>query len=158
MFRICAALVRSIYLLTVITSLVVGGWALAEFSTALLRQNMSRGAHVQGLVIFGILLAYVLPAIRAAIRLLRYRDLLPEANLRERPIVGAVVAVPAALGILLSYLVIRAWIDILPWGDEDAGGPLGGAMILTVLLQVFALLTGEIVLVGRTRLRRVSEV
>jgi hypothetical protein len=75
----------------------------------------------------------------------------PDAHLRERPAVATVVVIPAVLGLLLLCLVIRALIDILPWGAEDVGGPIGGALMLAVLLHVFALLTAEIVLIGRPK-------
>lgn len=151
MFRVYAATVRSIYLLMVVGALAVGGWALLEFWTAFQRPGRSGRLDGQTLVIIAFLLAYVLPATRAAIRLLRFRELVPDAHLRERPAVATVVVIPAVLGLLLLYLVIRALIDILPWGAEDVGGPIGGALMLAVLLHVFALLTAEIVLVGRPK-------
>jgi len=139
-FRIYATAVRSIYLLTVICALAVGVWAFLNFSVAL---------DVQQLIVIGFLLAYAGPAIRAAIRLARSREFVPDAHLRERPLVATLVSIAAAVGIMLLYFVIRVWIDIQPWGRDDVGGPLAGIFALAVLLHVFALLTGEIVLVGR---------
>jgi hypothetical protein len=59
-----------------------------------------------------------------------------------------VVALPAALGLLLVYLVIRVWLDAQPWGTT-AGGPIAGAAALALALMAIAMLTGELVLVGR---------
>jgi hypothetical protein len=150
-FRAYAFSVRTIYLLTVMCALTVGGFAFLEFSAAWLRPGSSGGLDMQELVIIGFLLAYVIPAARATIRLARTRDLVPDAHLRERPVVAAVITIPAVLGILLLYLALHVWIEIQPWGHDDVGGPLGGAVILAILFHVFALMTGEIVLVGRTR-------
>ena len=148
MFRVYAISVRSIYLLMVISALACGGWALLEFSTAFLRPGGRDQLNAQDLVVIGFLLAFVWPAARAAIRLARFQELIPDAHLRERPVVATMVTIPAALGILLLYLFLRIWLEIQPWG-ADVGGPLGGVLILAVLLLVFALLTGEMVLVGR---------
>ncbi len=144
-FRAFAISVRSIYLLMVISGLAIGGWGLLEIFTGRGRLDG------ESLVIIGFLLAYFWPAARAGIRLVRFRELVPDAHLRERPVIAAVVTIPAVVGILLLNLVLHVWIEIQPWGAEDVGGPLAGAVMLAVLLHVFALVTGEIVLVGRTR-------
>ena len=149
MFRVYAVTVRSIYLLMVVSTLAVGGWAFREYLSAFLRPG-NRQLSVEDLVVIGFLLAYLVPAARAAIRLARVRELVPDAHLRERPVVAALVTIPAAIGVFLLYVVSRVWLDIQPWGGDDVGGPLGGAFILALLMHVFAMLTGEIVLVGGT--------
>jgi pilus assembly protein TadC len=87
--------------------------------------------------------------LRAVTRLIRRGELVPDAHLRERPVIAMIVALPAVLGLLLVCAVIRVWIDSQPWGT-DAGGPLAGAAALSLLFTAFAVLTGELVLVGRS--------
>jgi hypothetical protein len=147
-FRVYAAVVRSIYLLMVVSALAVGCVALMEFSSEFLRPGGRGPLDIQDLVVIGFLIACVAPATRAAIRLVRFHELVPDAHLRERPVVATLVTIPAALGVLLLYLVARIWLDIQPWGHDDVGGPVAGATILAVLFHLFALLTGEMVLVG----------
>jgi len=149
MFRLYAACVRSTYLLAATSAIALGGWLLLQYLAGLLRADGLGRSYAQDLVIVTFILACVLPAIRALVRLLRHRDLIPNAHLRERPVVASLVAMTSALAIFLIYVVIRVFLDILPWGDHDVGGPVAGASMLATLLLVLALLIGEIVLVGR---------
>ncbi len=149
MFRVYAASVRSIYLLAVISSATLGVWLLLQSAWKFLRPDSTGTADRLDIVIIGLLLACVIPAARAIIRIGRRADLLPDAHLRERPVVASLVAFATVVGLLLVYLVLRAWLDIQPWGATD-GGPIAGAAGLALLLVAFAMLTGEIVLVGRT--------
>ena len=153
MFSLYVACVRSIYLLAVVIALVLGGWLLLQYVAVFLRSDSFGRSHAQDMVIITFLLACVLPATRATIRLLRHRELVPDTHLRDRPLVSSLVAMASALAIALLYLLLHVWLAILPWGADDVGGPLAGAAMLAVILLVFALLTGEIVLVGHAHRR-----
>jgi hypothetical protein len=148
MFRVYAASVRSIYLLAVICSAAIGSWLLLQFVSPIVHPSSYERANVVDLAITILLLACVLPAARALVRLVLRRELVPDAHLRDRPVIAMLVALSAALGLLLVYLLLRVWIDVLPWGT-DAGGPIAGAAMLAATLLAIAMLTGEIVLVGR---------
>ena len=150
MFSLCATIVRSVYLLAVACGFGLGGWFLLQYSVSILRAGGFNRIYAQDLVIVLFLLACVLPAGRAVIRLLRHGELVPNAHLRERPVVASLVTMSSSLAIFLVYVVLRIWLDIQPWGADDVGGPLAGLAMLATLLLVFALLTGEIVLVGRS--------
>jgi hypothetical protein len=139
-FRLYTASVRSIYLLAALCSATMGSWLLVT--------NPYSRWEAFDLVMIVLLLACVLPAARALVRLVTRRELLPDAHLRERPVVALVVALSAALALFLVCFLLRVWLDILPWGT-DAGGPIAGAAGLALMLMAIAMLTGEMVLVGR---------
>jgi hypothetical protein len=98
-------------------------------------------------VVFGTLLVitYLALPLRAAGRLLWRRELVPEAHVRERPVVATVVLLASALGFGLSTLIAWALLTRRPGEDVD----IGGATYLTMALFAIAVLVGEIVLIGR---------
>ena len=61
--------------------------------------------------------------------------------------VRSLVVVTSILGWTLALLA--GWVAITSLPRDDIGGPLGGALMLTLMLFAIALLVGEIVLVGR---------
>ena len=72
--------------------------------------------------------------------------MLSEANLHERPAVAAVVALTATFASFLVFNLVLAFLQ--PWPDtHDAN--FGGPGVLALMCYTIALLTGELVLVGR---------
>lgn len=129
MFRIYAALVRTTYLVAVLVALAfVAPWAFASLSAFLL---------------LGLLIA---PAARALYRLVRHRQLIPDANLREAPIVATLVCISSVLAsFLLLYL---HWALLIRAGRDIEVAPLGFFGLIWLAL---ALLIAEVVLVGRKK-------
>jgi hypothetical protein len=151
MFRAFAALVRSFYLLAVLSSAAFGGWLLLQSLRVVIRPRAAELQYASALPMLCLLLAGFLPSLRAIARLLKRTDLVPDERLRERPVVATTVALTAALGVLLLYFVLRIWLDIQPWGAE--AGPTMMVAGAALLLITIAMLTGELVLVGRAPAR-----
>jgi hypothetical protein len=94
---------------------------------------------------------FLLPG-RALLRLLRRAELIPDTQLRERPVVASLAAIFSLLGCALVFLVVSVWITTPPdVMNSDIGGPLAFFGMLALMCFAIALLTGELVLVGRLR-------
>jgi hypothetical protein len=96
---------------------------------------------------------FLLPA-RALVRLFRRSELIPDSHLQERPVVAVFVVLACLLGSALVFLVGYVWLTTPPdVMNSDIGGPLAFFAMLAVMCFAIALLTGELVLVGRWRAR-----
>jgi uncharacterized membrane protein YqhA len=100
-----------------------------------------------------LIIPLLLPA-RALARLLRRAELIPDSRFRERPVVASLVGFCSLLA--FAWVVLTTWslLTNLPVRD---GGPLAGALMLSCLLFMFVLMTGELVLVGRLAPARRAE-
>jgi hypothetical protein len=150
-FRVFAILVRTSYLLTALLVLAGAVLWLTEMLQSLVRQISIRLDiwDLYAAAIFAVMCALPL---RAITRLLRRAELIPDSHLRERPVVATFVAVTCIFGLLLCLLAASVWLDVLRGADsDDIGGPLGLALMLALMSFSIALLTGELVLVGRLR-------
>jgi len=149
MFRAFALLVRASYLLALLVSLACMLPALVQLLPGL---PGGRWHWREGL--FGVLFVIVFVALplRAAWRLVRRRDLIPELHLRDRPVVASLVLLASACALLLSAIIALALFTRLPEADVNIAGPAA----LAAMLFAIAILTGEIVLVGRPASNRDS--
>jgi hypothetical protein len=143
-FRVFAMVVRTTYLLTALLVLAWAAPALVAFAQSLFHPERFDAWDLYGAVIFGLLC--FLP-LRALERLLHRSTLVPDSRIRERPVVASLVVVTSMLGWTLALLA--GWVGITSLPRDDIGGPLGGALMLALMLFAIALLVGEIVLVGR---------
>ena len=140
MFRAYAVVVRLAYLSAVAVGLYFGGWALANPAGWI--WNYSLGE----LIFAGLFIASVACAVRAATRPFRRLAFIPEAHLRERPVVGTLVTLAAVFASFLGFNIVLAFLQTWPeTGDVNFGGPA----LLALTLYTIALLIGELVLVGR---------
>jgi hypothetical protein len=154
-FRVLATLVRTSYLLTAL--LVLAGAALWLRS---LLQSLTRqlSIHVDIWDLYAAVIFVVMCALplRALTRLILRAELIPDSHLRERPLVAALVTIASVFGLLLSLLAGSVWLAVMRGADgSDVGGPLALALMLALMSFAIALLTGELVLVGRLRPRRI---
>ena len=146
-FRAYAIFVRLAYMSAVAAALLLGVWSLASIATAREPGSFLRHISLGELAWYGLFITSVSCGMRAMFRPLRRMPLLPESHLRERPVVGTLVALAAAFAGFLAFNVALGLIQTLPNGsDANFAGPT----VLAFFLYTFALLTGEIVLVGRT--------
>jgi low temperature requirement protein LtrA len=129
MFRFFAVLVRTTYLVTVLVTLaLLVPWAFDGLSAAFL------------------LAIFIVPAARALYRLIRFRELIPDARLREAPIVATLVFVSSAIA---SFLLVNlVWAFLTRAGRDVELAPF---VFFGLFWLAIALLTGEIVLVGRRK-------
>jgi hypothetical protein len=150
MFRSFAVFVRTSYLLTVLA--VLAGVVLygVLWVPALLNQQLFGRNFAYDLWSATILaVMFLLPA-RALLRLLRRAELIPDTHLRERPVVASLVALCCLFGCALVFLVVSVWITTPPDRmNSDIGGPLAFFGMCALFWFAIALLTGELVLVGR---------
>ena len=154
MFRFLAIVARTSYLLTALVVLACAALWLAETLQSLGRQVSIRPdiRDLYAAAIFVVMCA--LPS-RALARLFRRAELIPDSHLRERPVVAALVTIASILGILLFLLAGSVWLAVLRGADgDDIGGPLAFVLMLALMSFAIALLTGELVLVGRLRANR----
>ena len=127
MFRFFAILVRTTYLVTVLVTLaLLVPWAF------------------DGLSAIFLVAIFIVPAARALYRLIRFRELIPDAHLREAPIVATLVLVSSAFA---SFLLLNFVWAILTRAGRDV--ELAPFVFFGMYWLAIALLTGEIVLVGR---------
>jgi len=152
MFRTFAFFVRVSYLLaalTVLAGVVAYG---VEFLQALMRPGfygMESGFFLWSVAILAVM--FLLPA-RALLRLFTRAELVPDSHLRERPVVASLVALFCLFGCVLIFLVVSVWITTPPdVMNSDIGGPLAFLGMIALTCFAIALLTGELVLVGRWR-------
>jgi hypothetical protein len=144
MFRAYSILVRTSYLLAIVQTLLSGCWLLIELGAS----RSSRVRIESEVLVFTVTtLVFVVPSARALLRLVFHRELVPHLNLVQRPVIAALVLISSTLGTALIALVAWTLLSTLP---ESPDGNLAGPMVLAIMLYAFALLTGEIVLVGRT--------
>jgi len=147
MFRGFAIAARASYLLAVLLTLALLLLAIERFVTVQSQPRaFARDALADYLLAAVVLLVFGLPALRALARLFHHRDLLPEAHLRSMPVVATLVVLASALGTALILLVAWILITTLP---ESRDVNLAAPCALAAMLYAFALLCGEIVLVGR---------
>jgi hypothetical protein len=149
-FRVFAIVVRTTYLLTALLVLAWAVPALVAFAQSLFRPEGfgPDASDLYGAVVFGVL---CLLSLRALERLFHRSTFVPDAHIRERPVVASLVVVSSILGWALALLA--GWVAITSLPHEDIGGPLGGALMLALVLFAIALLIGELVLVGRLKPR-----
>jgi len=146
-------LIRTSYLLTALLVLAGAVLWLAEMLQSLVRQISIR-LDIWDLYAVAIVAVMCALPLRAITRLLRRAELIPDSHLRERPVVATFVAVTCIFGLLLCLLAASVWLDVMRGADsDDIGGPLGLALMLALMSFAIALLTGELVLVGRLRPR-----
>ena len=136
-FRVFVILVRTTYLLTALVVLACTAPLLVSFLP------WRPGNTFMTLV----LLVMCLLPLRALVRLVSRSELIPASHIRERPVVASVVVIACLLGGALFLLA--GWVGLTSLPEDDIGGPLGGAIMLAAMLFAVALLTGELVLVGR---------
>ena len=144
MFRAYSILVRTSYLLAIVLALLSGSWLLIELGRSLYSRG---GAETEVVVFAATTLVFVVPSARALVRLMVRGELVPSLRLVERPVIAALVLFSSALGTALIALVAWALLSTLP---ESPDGNVAGPLLLAIMLYAFALLTGEILLVGRT--------
>jgi MFS-type transporter involved in bile tolerance (Atg22 family) len=146
-FRAYATIVRLAYLSAAAVTLYLAVWSALSIA-----RNPDPGYSLLylstfELFVYGLLIACALCAVRALSRPLRRDSFLPESHLRERPVVGTLVALTSAFASFLVFNLVLAFLQLWP-DTHDAN--FGGPSVLALLLYAIALLTGEIVLVGRT--------
>jgi hypothetical protein len=145
-FSAYAILVRLAYSSAVAASLCIGTWTLVSISKAQQPWLFLLPLTIAELAWDSLFIACVICAMRAMFRPLRRISFLPEGHLRERPVVGTLVALSAAFASFLVFNVVLAFLQTWPdTGDVNFGGPI----ILALVLYAVSLLTGEIALVGR---------
>jgi hypothetical protein len=129
MFRFFAILVRTTYLLTVLVTLaLLVPWTLGGLSAVFL------------------LSIFIVPAARALYRLIRFGELIPDSRLRAAPIVATLVFVSSAIA---SFLLVNfVWAFLTRAGRDVELAPF---IFFGMFWLAIALLTGEIVLVGRRK-------
>jgi hypothetical protein len=150
-FRVFATLARTSYLLTALSVLAGAGLWLVSLLQSLTRQLYIR-ADIWDLYAAGIFVVMCALPLRALTRLIRRAELIPDSHLRERPVVAALVTIASVFGLVLCLLAASVWLAVMRGADgSDVGGPVGFALMLALMSFAIALLTGEIVLVGRLR-------
>jgi len=107
----------------------------------------SKGSAALGFLVAVFL---IIPAARAFRRLFANGTVIPPELVHERPVVAWVVTLAGGFGHFFFVISTSAIFEILlePERGEDVGGPVAGAVMLTLLLYVIALLCGELALVG----------
>jgi hypothetical protein len=145
-FRYFTILVRATYLLTALLVLACAAPALVS-----LVQGLFQPARFNTDVwdLFGIAISGLLCGLplRALGRLPHRHQFVPDAHIRERPVVASLVAILSVMGWTLALLA--GWVGIRNLPHDDIGGPLAGALMLALMLFTAALLVGELVLIGR---------
>jgi hypothetical protein len=148
MLTVFAGLVRISYLFAALAALIFNGPPLLQFARSLLQPTiLTRNSSYEIIMAACALLGLIAPASRALLRLLRHAELVPLSHLRERPVVATLVGVTSLCGNALALLVAWGVLSTLP---ESRGLNFAGPMMLAFMLFAFALLTGEMVLVGRS--------
>jgi hypothetical protein len=140
-------IVRATYLATAVCASVLA------LPIAAINLSNALTAPSNGSAALGFLLAVsllVLPAARAFRRLFANGTVIPPELVHERPVVAWVLTLSGAFGHFFFVISTSAIFQIVlePERGDDAGGPVGGAFMLTLLLYVIALLCGELALVG----------
>jgi len=145
-FKAFAILVRTTYLLTALLVLAWAASTLVSFTQSLFRPA-DFGRNLWDVYEAILLIVLCVLPLRALERLLVRATFVPDSRIRERPVVATIVVITSVLGWALALLA--GWVMARKLPDADIGGPLGGAMTLALMLFAVALLTGELVLVGR---------
>jgi hypothetical protein len=145
MFRVFAILVRTNYLVAVLVALVFLVPWLVEGVVSLFRPGYSGNETSWRLWMLLLVLAcFVALAVRALFRLVRRASLIPDSHLREAPVVAAFVLFAS---VLASFLFLNlAWAFLTRAGRDVELAPV---VFFGMFWLAIALLTGEIVLVGR---------
>ncbi len=146
MFRAYATLVRLAYFSAIAVALYLGGWWAVAIARIPELGFALRYLSAFELIVYGLLIICVVCAVRALLRAMRRESMLPEIRLRERPEVATVVALTAAFASFLVFNLVLAFLQL--WPDTDDAN-FGGPGVLALMCYTIALLTGEIVLVGR---------
>jgi len=94
----------------------------------------------------GVFIVYGCLPGRALLRLVLSRDLIPPPLLRERPAVAALVAGAAMVGTYMLAILGIMSVRRLDGSMEDFNA--APAVMLFLMSYAFALLTGELVLIG----------
>ncbi len=144
------AVIHASYLLAVLGALVlvlaVPALLFPNIASALLNEPrtllLPAGIYLSIAGLIGI------PAACALLRLWRRERLLPPAAIRRQPLLTALITLTGGAANLLMALVI---IPLAATGDipEDGGGPLLFFLFLIYMGYLFALLSGELVLLYR---------
>jgi hypothetical protein len=146
-FRAYVIAVRLAYLSAVVAAALIGGWTLVTTAGSTSSGiSMIRYASAFEMMWYGFIIASVMCAARAITRPLRKISFLPESHLREMPAVATIVATCAVFADWLVFNLVLGLLQTLP---DDADGNFAGPSLLALMLYTIALLTGEIVLVGR---------
>jgi hypothetical protein len=140
-------LVRTSYLITLLVALVFLVPWVFDAVRSLFQPAFSRNEMPWRLSILLLVLAvFIAPATRALLRLVRRADLFPESHMREAPIVSTLVLFAS---IAASFLFLNlAWAFLTRAGRDVELAPF---VFFGMLWLAIALLTGEIVLVGRQK-------
>jgi hypothetical protein len=153
-FHPFAILVRTSYLLSALIVLAGATLWLVSILQSLVRQ-VSLRPDIWDPYAAGIFIVMCALPLRALTRLIRRAALIPDSHLRDRPVVTTLVTIACIFGLLLCLLAGSVWLAVLRGADgSDVGGPLGLALMLALMSFAIALLTGELVLVGRLRPHR----
>jgi hypothetical protein len=147
MFRIFAILVRTNYLVAVLVALVFLTPWLFDGVVSLFRPGFVGNVNFWRTSILLLVLAgFVAPAARALFRLVRRASLIPDSHLREAPVVATLVLFASAFA---SFLFLNlAWAFLTRAGRDVELAPFA---FFGLFWLAIALLTGEIVLVGRQK-------
>ena len=145
MFRACAIVVRTSYLLAVLVTLVKVSQATYQFVRALDYPRMFGSGPSTDVFVILVLLGFWVLALRALGRLLLRHELVPDDHLRERPVVASIVALTCILGTWMTLLPDWFLLTTLP---ESRDVNLAAPWALGLLCYAVALLVGELVLVG----------
>lgn len=94
------------------------------------------------------LAGFVIPGALAWWRVVRGQGLIPEARLRERPVVSGVVALSSGLTVTLALFFVYVLADAWATAYQGDLGPLGGVGLLAMMTSAVALLVGECALIG----------
>lgn len=146
MFKAWSFLVRIAYLIAALVALVLLVPRLVDCVRAMLAprgflDNTPELVAISALLVIG----FIAPATLAIIRLLRRGKLIPDAHLKEAPMLSTLLFLASVLGSALLLLV--AWILFTTSPEERHGANLAAPVVLGLMLLAFALLAGECVLV-----------
>ncbi len=147
MFRVFAILVRTNYLVAVLVALAFFVPWLVQGAASLFRPTISGNETFwRQSILLLVLAGFVAPALRALFRLVRRASLIPDSHLRGAPVVATVVLVAS---VLASFLFLNfAWAFLTRAGRDVELAPF---VFFGMFWLAIALLTGEIVLVGRQK-------
>ena len=147
MLRAGVIVVRTSYLLAALTSMALSTPPLVEFLYGGSWPLLSPRTSLSALLWFtALILVFLVLPLRAAWRLVRHHQLVPESHILERPYVATLVVFASHCSNFLLLLVAWALLTTLP---DSAHVNIAGPAVLALMLLAIALLVGEVVLVGR---------
>jgi len=145
MFRAFATVIRSSYLLVVLITLAKVSQATLQFVRTLGEPRLFGGDALADAFVVVVLLGFWVLALRALGRLALRRELVPDEHLRERPVIAGIVGFACIFGTWMTLLPDWILLTTLP---DSLDVNLAAPWALGLMCYAFALLTGEVVLVG----------